>query len=570
MIADIMKKVIARQDLTDDERNELVAWFERAEPAPSLLETMFKGASRITSAAQITDGVMGIMVAGKFIALAPGVLTVLPTDTGFTGTFVSGSGETFGSTVYNIGGVAAGVLQWGASQTTGKLIMAAGNIFGDTDGFFLRNVSGVIYFGNAADDGTWPMSLYGNASDYIQLQNDTAGKGIAMVIALSDATTPQVVWEEDANNAAVANLLINEGATPTHISISGNVASNTGVEIWANKDGKETVFNDTSYDIDHRFEGATDANLVKMDGGTDRVGIGVAAPTVKLDVNGTINIATGNTYKINGTDVLSATQTGRTDEQLQDITGAMFTGNTETGITATYQDSDGTIDLEVTPAGVGAIPNNGWVEVTDSWTYASASTITIPSDGTATYSRWMKIRFKQGGNYKFYICTALTATLITVLVNDDYVVANSAITDVAYSFAENPYQFPRHFKYSPVWTNLTLGNGTDESTVTIHNGQVFFQVNILWGTTTSIGGSVTVTLPVAAAANYAQITPIGIARYKDATGGNAASGIVFSTGVLAVLNSSGTYALGDPLSSTVPFTWTTSDILALQCNYFAD
>ena len=36
-----------------------------------------------------------------------------------------------------------------------------------------------------------------------------------------------------------------------------------------------------------------------------------------------------------------------TDEQVQDIVGAMLTGNTETAITATYQDADGTIDLVV-------------------------------------------------------------------------------------------------------------------------------------------------------------------------------------------------------------------------------
>tara|TARA_R100000781_G_scaffold60612_1_gene38758 strand:- start:1599 stop:3410 length:1812 start_codon:yes stop_codon:yes gene_type:complete len=34
-----------------------------------------------------------------------------------------------------------------------------------------------------------------------------------------------------------------------------------------------------------------------------------------------------------------------TTEQVQDIVGGMFTGNTETNITATYQDGDGTIDL---------------------------------------------------------------------------------------------------------------------------------------------------------------------------------------------------------------------------------
>ena len=37
----------------------------------------------------------------------------------------------------------------------------------------------------------------------------------------------------------------------------------------------------------------------------------------------------------------------RSDESIQDLVGAMFSSNTETGITATYQDADGTIDLVV-------------------------------------------------------------------------------------------------------------------------------------------------------------------------------------------------------------------------------
>ncbi len=51
------------------------------------------------------------------------------------------------------------------------------------------------------------------------------------------------------------------------------------------------------------------------------------------------------------------TNTQLSDEQVQDIVGAMFTGNTETNITATYQDSDGTIDL-VASAGSGTV-NSG-------------------------------------------------------------------------------------------------------------------------------------------------------------------------------------------------------------------
>ena len=42
-----------------------------------------------------------------------------------------------------------------------------------------------------------------------------------------------------------------------------------------------------------------------------------------------------------------ASGSGSSDEEIQDVVGAMFSSNTETGVTATYQDGDGTIDLVV-------------------------------------------------------------------------------------------------------------------------------------------------------------------------------------------------------------------------------
>ena len=38
---------------------------------------------------------------------------------------------------------------------------------------------------------------------------------------------------------------------------------------------------------------------------------------------------------------------GNTTEQIQDIIGAMVSGNTETNVTVTYDDSDGTLDFVV-------------------------------------------------------------------------------------------------------------------------------------------------------------------------------------------------------------------------------
>ena len=53
----------------------------------------------------------------------------------------------------------------------------------------------------------------------------------------------------------------------------------------------------------------------------------------------------------------ASTFTKLTTEEVQDIVGGMFSGNTETNITATYQDADGTIDLD---ASAGALSTRTW------------------------------------------------------------------------------------------------------------------------------------------------------------------------------------------------------------------
>ena len=58
----------------------------------------------------------------------------------------------------------------------------------------------------------------------------------------------------------------------------------------------------------------------------------------------------GYVLKSDGSDIAwaeDATVAALTSEQVQDIAGAMFSSNTETGIAATYEDGDGTIDLVI-------------------------------------------------------------------------------------------------------------------------------------------------------------------------------------------------------------------------------
>jgi len=70
----------------------------------------------------------------------------------------------------------------------------------------------------------------------------------------------------------------------------------------------------------------------------------------KLDgiAAGATNVTNNNQLTNGAGYVTSDTNTQLSNEQVQDIVGAMFSGNSESNITVTYQDSDGTIDLAAT------------------------------------------------------------------------------------------------------------------------------------------------------------------------------------------------------------------------------
>ena len=70
-----------------------------------------------------------------------------------------------------------------------------------------------------------------------------------------------------------------------------------------------------------------------------------AITAAKLSIAG--NGTSGQAILSDGDGTFSYGSSGKTTEEIQDIVGAMFSSNTETNITATYQDSDGTVDLVV-------------------------------------------------------------------------------------------------------------------------------------------------------------------------------------------------------------------------------
>jgi len=124
-----------------------------------------------------------------------------------------------------------------------------------------------------------PLSQFA-ATTSLQLKNnitDETGSG-ALVFATSPAlVTPTGIVKGDVGLGSVDNT--------TDANKPVSTAQQTAL------DGKYTlqsanVVNESGADVDQRFEGDTDQNLLYLDASTDRVGIGIAIPTGKLHVQG--------------------------------------------------------------------------------------------------------------------------------------------------------------------------------------------------------------------------------------------------------------------------------------------
>ena len=124
--------------------------------------------------------------------------------------------------------------------------------------------------------------------------------------------------------------------------------------------------------------------------------------------------------------------------------------------------------------------------------------------------------------------------------------------------------------WTPSWTNLTIGNGTQAHIYTKVGNTVILEGVITLGSTSSISGSLNdATLPFTP--NTSQ-RAFGTAYYLDNGTANYV-GTIFVTESnslpLVTRNTSGTYETYSNLSSTVPFTWTTGDVIRYSITYIA-
>jgi hypothetical protein len=191
--------------------------------------------------------------------------------------------------------------------------------------------------------------------------------GITVSYEDSDGTIDLVVATQSDNNftttllnklnAIESNATADQTASEIRTLVESASDSNVFTDADHSKlDGIEAsaTADQTAAEIRTLVESASDSNVFTDADHTKLNGIEASATADQSDSE--IKTAYENNSDTNAfTDALlsklNAIESGatadQTSEEIQDIVGAMFSSNTETGLTATYQDSDGTIDLVV-------------------------------------------------------------------------------------------------------------------------------------------------------------------------------------------------------------------------------
>lgn len=125
--------------------------------------------------------------------------------------------------------------------------------------------------------------------------------------------------------------------------------------------------------------------------------------------------------------------------------------------------------------------------------------------------------------------------------------------------------------WSPTYTNLTVGNGTVTARYVQIEKTIHAYYSLTFGSTSAVSGDVGVSLPVAASASYIAATaPVGTAMFLDSgTARYNGTVSIAATGFLVRAEDVATYVRQKTLSSTAPFVWTTSDVLAFSATYEA-
>ena len=175
-------------------------------------------------------------------------------------------------------------------------------------------------------------------------------------------------WSQDLVGAMFTGNAESGGISAVYDDSTGKItmtiANNAHSHTTGNITGLQEFIEDTAGAM---FSGNTESGIsVTYQDGDGTVDFNVNDPTITL-TGGT----TGSATMTNLGDVSIATTLS--SEAVQDIVGAMVTSNTETGLSVTYQDDDGTLDFALTADPVITLSG----DVTGSATMSNLGNVTI-------------------------------------------------------------------------------------------------------------------------------------------------------------------------------------------------
>jgi len=115
--------------------------------------------------------------------------------------------------------------------------------------------------------------------------------------------------------------------------------------------------------------------------------------------------------------------------------------------------------------------------------------------------------------------------------------------------------------FTPTWANLTVGNATVQAFYSISGDMMTVELDFVWGSTTSVSGTVTQGLPSGFQAITSDRLPCAIVEYRDTGTANYTGSVFANTDGLQFFTETvnATYPVKVAFSGSVPFSWTTSD-----------
>ena len=226
-----------------------------------------------------------------------------------------------------------GALTGNASGSSGS---CTGNAATATALATARTIAGVSF------DGTGNISLNNNAITNGAGYITTSGTSAACSGNSATATTATVATSITAS----ANNSTDETVYPVFVDgATGTQGLETDTGLSYNPSTGVLTTTSVTGNLTGNVTGNTSGSSGSCTGNAATATALASARTIAgVSFDGTGNISLNNNAITNGAGYITATLT---EEQVEDFVGGMLTGNTESGITVTYQDSDGTIDFAV-------------------------------------------------------------------------------------------------------------------------------------------------------------------------------------------------------------------------------